>query len=412
MNRSILDCVIALGLATDTLDHSGAFAAEPAVPTILQIVPALDTGGAERTTIDIARALKAAGWTALVATRGGRLAPELQEAGGELIRMKADSKNPRTIWANAAELVRLIRERNISLLHARSRAPAWSAYLAARRSGIPFVTTYHGIYNARGPFKRWYNSVMARGDVVIANSQWTAEHVRASYAPKRLVTIPRGIDLKYFDPAKVDAYRVTALRARWHVQGNERLVLLPGRLSRWKGQLVLLGAIAMLQKTDRLPRGVRVVIGGDAQKRGLYREELKEAVARYELHGVASVEDHIDDMPAAYSAADIVVSASTEPEAFGRVPPEAAAMGKPVIATDHGGARETLLNGETGVLVLPGNVTMLADALADLLARPKDQLAAMGAKGRAHIVQNFSLERMCSETLAVYRELLPDAPKA
>jgi glycosyltransferase involved in cell wall biosynthesis len=401
-----------LGLATRTLDHSGACAAEPVAPAILQIVPALDTGGAERTTIDIARALKAAGWTALVATRGGRLALELAEAGGELIRMKADSKNPRTIWANAAELVRLIRERNISLIHARSRAPAWSAYLAARRCGIPFVTTYHGIYNARGPFKRWYNSVMAKGDVVIANSQWTAEHVRASHAPKRLVTIPRGIDLKYFDPAKVDAYRVTALRARWHVQSDERLVLLPGRLSRWKGQLMLLGAVGLLLKTDQLPRDVRVVIAGDAQRRDTYREELKDAVARYELHGVASIEDHIDDMPAAYAAADIVVSASIEPEAFGRVPPEAAAMGKPVIATDHGGARETVLNGETGVLVLPGNVAMLADALADLLARPKGQLAAMGAKGREHIVRNFSLERMCADTLAVYRELLPHAPKA
>jgi glycosyltransferase involved in cell wall biosynthesis len=401
-----------LGLETNILDHSGACAAEPAVPAILQIVPALDTGGAERTTIDIARALKETGWTALVATRGGRLAAELNEAGGELIRMRVDSKNPRAIWANAAELARLIRERNISLIHARSRAPAWSALFAARRCHIPFVTTYHGIYRAKGPLKRWYNSVMAKGDVVIANSQWTANHVRATYAPKRLVTIPRGIDLAHFDPAKVDADRVAALRARWHVQENERLVLLPGRLSRWKGQLVLLGAVGLLQKNDRLPDGVRVVIGGDAQKRDLYREELKEAVTRHELHGVASIEEHIEDMPAAYCAADIVVSASTDPEAFGRVPPEAGAMGKPVIATDHGGARETVLNGETGLLVAPGNVSALADALADLLARPKEELSAMGAKGRAHIVQNFSLDRMCAETLAVYRELLQDAPKA
>jgi glycosyltransferase involved in cell wall biosynthesis len=406
MNRSIAKSVIALGLETEIVDHSGSGAAEPAAPTILQIVPALDTGGAERTTIDIARALKETGWTALVATRGGRLAPELAEAGGELIRMRVDSKNPRTIWANAAELARLIRERNISLVHARSRAPAWSALIAARRCRIPLVTTYHGIYQAKGPLKRWYNSVMAKGDVVIANSQWTAEHVRKTYAPKRLVTIPRGIDLKHFDPVTVEASRVTSLYARWHVQQNERLVLLPGRLSRWKGQLVLLEAVAGLQKADRLPHGVRVVIGGDAQKRDLYREELKEAVTRYELHGVASIEDHIEDMPAAYCAADIVVSASTEPEAFGRVPPEASAMGKPVIATDHGGARETVLNGVTGLLVPPRNVGALADALADLLTRPKEALAAMGSKGRAHIVRNSSLERMCAETLAIYRELL------
>lgn len=406
INRSIANGAVALGLDTDTLDHSGACAAEPAAPLILQVVPSLDTGGAERTTIDIARALKEAGWGALVASRGGRLAPELRDAGGELIRMRAESKSPRAIWGNAGVLAQLIRERNISLIHARSRAPAWSALIAARRCGIPFVTTYHGIYQAKGPFKRWYNSVMAKGDVVIANSEWTAEHVRRRYAPKRLVTIPRGIDLRYFDPATVDAYRVTALRARWHVRNDERLVLLPGRLSRWKGQLVLLGAVGLLQKTARLPKGVRVVIAGDAQTRDAYRDELKQAVARYDLYGVAAIEDHIEDMAAAYCAADIVVSASTDPEAFGRVPPEAAAMGKPVIATDHGGARETVLNGETGLLVIPGNVTALADALADLLARPQAQLAAMGAKGRDHIVQNFSLERMCAETLAVYRELL------
>ena len=376
------------------------------MPVILQIVPSLDTGGAERTTIDIARALTQAGWSALVATRGGRLAPELADAGGELIRMRAESKSPRLIWENAGVLARLIRKRNISLIHARSRAPAWSALLAARRCDILFVTTYHGIYQAKGPFKRWYNSVMAKGDVVIANSEWTAEHVRRTYAPKRLVTIARGIDLKYFDPAKVDAYRVTALRARWHVRGDERLVLLPGRLSRWKGQLVLLGAIGLLQKTGRLPAGVRVVIAGDAQTRDTYREDLKEAVARYELQGIAGIEDHIDDMAAAYCAADIVVSASTDPEAFGRVPPEAAAMGKPVIATDHGGARETVLNGESGVLVPPGDVTALLEALADMLARPQGELAAMGAKGRAHIVQNFSLQRMCERTLDVYRSLL------
>jgi glycosyltransferase involved in cell wall biosynthesis len=326
--------------------------------------------------------------------------------------MRVDSKSPRAIWRNAAALTQLIRERSISIVHARSRAPAWSALLAARRCRIPFVTTYHGIYQARGPFKRWYNSVMAKGDVVIANSQWTAEHVRKTYAPKRLVTIPRGIDLNYFDPAKVDADRVSTLRARWRVQEDERIVLLPGRLSRWKGQLVLLAALDILQKADQLPRGVRVVIAGDAQKRALYREELKDAVARYDLHRVASIEEHVEDMPAAYLAADIVVSASTEPEAFGRIPPEAAAMGRPVIATDHGGARETVLNGETGLLVRPGNVTALADALAVLLGKARVELAMMGASGRMHIVRNFALEKMCAATLAVYRELLANAHKA
>ena len=399
-------------LETDTKDHSGAGVVEPARPVILQIVPVLDTGGAERTTIDITRALKQAGWVALVVSRGGRLVPELLDAGGELIRMRVESKSPSMIWANAGDLTQLIREQNISLVHARSRAPAWSALIAAWRCRIPFVTTYHGIYQAKGPFKRWYNSVMAKGDVVIANSEWTAEHVRKTYAPKRLVTIPRGIDLAYFDPAKVDLWRATTLRGHWHLRNEDRVVLLPGRLSRWKGQLVLLAAIDRLKRVNQLPKDVRVIIAGDAQRRDNYRGELKDAITRYDLHDVASVQDHITDMPAAYCAADIVVSASTDPEAFGRIPPEAAAMERPVVATDHGGARETVLNGETGLLVPPGDATALANALADLLARPTDELAAMGAKGRAHIARNFSLERMCAETLAVYRELLSNTPKA
>lgn len=380
--------------------------AERAAPTILQIVPALDSGGAERTTIDISRALKEAGWTALVATRGGRLALELADAGGELIRMRVDSKSPRRIWANAAALAQLIRERSISLVHVRSRAPAWSALLAARRCGIPLVTTYHGIYQARTPWKRWYNSVMAKGDVVIANSQWTAEHVRKAHAPKRLITIPRGIDLAYFDPEKVSPERVGAIRARWRLNPHERLVLLPGRLSRWKGQHVLLSALDHLQNSNRLPDDVRVIMAGDAPRRDTYREQLKDAIVRHDLYGVASVEDHVDDMAAAYLAADIVISASTDPEAFGRVPPEAAAMKKPVIATDHGGARETVLNGASGLLVIPGNVTQLSDALAELLGKSPAERSAMGERGREHVARNFSLERMCADTLSVYRELL------
>jgi len=394
-------------------DHNSTAATEPeARPVVLQIVPTLDTGGAERTTIDIAKALKAQGWSALVASRGGRLAYELKENGGELIRMDAASKDLRTIFANVARFAQLIRERNIALIHARSRAPAWSALFAARRMRIPFVTTYHGIYQAKNPFKRWYNSVMARGDAVIANSQWTADHIRSSYPRrvKRLVVIPRGIDLAAFNPETVAQERIAKLRVDWHVRPDERVILLPGRLSRWKGQLVLLGALDILQRNDRLPDHVRVVIAGDAQGREFYVRELNDAIARSDLHGVAQVAGHIEDMAAAYCAADIIVSASTDPEAFGRVPPEAAAMGRPVIATDHGGARETVLPGQSGLLVIPGNRTALADAISDLLARPREDLAQMGARGRAHIARNYTVERMCEQTLAVYRQLLAVKP--
>ena len=395
-------------------DNRTDTAKEDTALRVLQILPDLDSGGAERTTVDIAKALTAAGWGALVASRGGRLAHELKSNGGELVRIDAASKNVRTIFANAGRLARLIRERNISLIHARSRAPAWSALMASRRANIPFVTTYHGIYNAKGPLKRWYNSVMTRGDVVIANSQWTAEHIRAMYPSrkKQLVVIPRGIDLAYFDPEKVTPERVARLRGEWHVRPSERVILLPGRLSRWKGQAILLEALGLLVRAGRLPGGIRAVIAGDAQGRDRYAEELNAMIASQDLHGVAQVSSHIEDMAAAYCAADIVVSASSEPEAFGRVPPEAAAMGRVVIATDHGGTRETVLPGQSGLLVKPGNAAALADALQDLLARRPEELSRMGANGRVHIARNFSLERMCTETLAVYRSLIPGAAKA
>ena len=377
-------------------------------PAVLQIVPGLDAGGAERTTIDIAKALAAEGYRALVISQGGRLNHELMRAGGELIRMRVASKSPFRILANAAAIARIIRKRKIVLVHARSRAPAWSALIAARRTGIPFVTTYHGIYNAKGHWKRWYNSVMARGDAVIANSRWTARHILSTYRfqPKHLTVIPRGMDLERFDPARVDPERVQALRDHWLAKEDEQVILLPGRLTRWKGQLVFVRALARLRRKGRLPKGVRAVIAGATQGRESYFREVMNAIAEDGLDDIIVVSDHIADMPAAYLAADIVVSASTDPEAFGRVPSEAAAMGRPVIATDHGGARETVRPGESGLLVKPGSATSLSEAILDLLSRSPEEFGAMGAAGRAHIEAHYTVERMCADTLSLYRELM------
>jgi glycosyltransferase involved in cell wall biosynthesis len=377
-------------------------------PAILQIVPSLDAGGAERTTIDVARALVKAGYTAIVASAGGRLQNELFNSGAELIPFPMAAKNPVTLWSNAARLAAIIRERNIVLVHARSRAPAWSGYLAARREHVPFITTYHGIYAAKGPLKRFYNSVMIKGEAVIANSEWTAAHIRSEYStkPKRLVVIPRGIDLAYYDPATVTAERISALWQKWSLTGTERVVLLPGRLSRWKGQLVFVKALALLKSLGRWPANARAVIVGDAQGRLSYLREVAQAIHGEGLHDIVTLDGHVADMAAAYMAADIVVSASTDPEAFGRVAPEAAAMGRPVIATDHGGARETVLAGRSGLLTPPGNAMALAEALRDLLDRTPEELRTMGEAGRAHIGARYTVERMCAETLAVYKGLV------
>lgn len=365
-------------------------------------MPKLETGGAERSTIEIAAALAREGFLPLVASEGGRMVAELESAGGEWIPLPLDTKSPAALIANAFRLTNLIRACNVNIIHARSRAPAWSALWAARRTGIPFVTTWHGSYTARGPLKRFYNSVMARGDVVIANSAWTAQHIAAQLPAKRIVTIPRGVDLTHFDPASVALERVAAMRHAWGADASTILVLLPGRLTRWKGQDVLIEAMARLDDGR-----VRAVFAGDAQGRAGYERGLREAIAARDLADRIMIAGHVSDMPAAYLAADIVVSASTQEEAFGRVSAEASAMARAVIATDHGGSRETVVAGGTGLLVPPGDAAALAQALRRLIEAGDAGRATMGAKGREHIARNFTVERMCAATLAVYRELLP-----
>lgn len=374
---------------------------------ILQIVPSLDTGGAERTTIDIAAALAQAGFLPLVASRGGRMVDELREVGAEWIALPVHAKAPQTLVTNVLRLRNLILLRNVQLVHARSRAPAWSGLLAARLTGVPFVTTYHGIYNAKSGIKRFYNSVMARGDVVIANSEWTAAHIGREYrfVPKRLVVIPRGVDFAHFDPAHVSTERVQKLRAEWSVKPNDIVILLPGRLTRWKGQAILIEAIAQLLLSNPIGN-LRVVLAGDAQGRSSYESELARLIQANSLGDIVAIAGHVSDMPAAYLAADIVVSASTDPEAFGRVAAEAGAMERPVIAPNHGGAREIVIPGQSGYLFAPGSVAELAKALQQLLGETDATLRAMGAAARAHISARYTVERMCADTLSVYRDLL------
>ena len=376
-------------------------------PVILQVIPQLNTGGAERTTLDVAAALVREGFTALVASEGGRMEPELAASGAELIRMPAASKAPHKIASNAFFLRDLIRKRNVRIVHARSRAPAWSALTAASVTGVPFVTTYHGIYNAGNPLKRFYNSVMIRADAVIANSQWTADHILREYRkpPKRLVVIPRGTDPEKFDPASVPPDRIADLRKQWGVAEDDFVAFLPGRLTRWKGQGVLLEALAEMKARGDISK-VRAIFAGDAQGRDDYEKELREKIASLGLQDNAFIVGHVEDMVTAYAASDVVISASTDPEAFGRIAAEASSMAKPVIASDHGGARETVLTNVSGFLVPPGDAAALAHALERVIATPPHGRINMGMAGRAHIIRNYSREGMCRETIALYRSLI------
>ncbi len=367
-------------------------------PALLQVLPALDAGGVERGTLEIAAAQVAAGYRAVVASAGGRLVPALEALGARHVTLPLATKNPWWIWRNAARLEAVIAAEGVALVHARSRAPAWSALWAARRAGLPFVTTYHATYSENFPGKRAYNAVMAKGDRVIAISRHIADHIRARHGVEegRLRIIPRGADLSSFDPARVDASRVAAMRAAWGVPAGVPLLLLPGRLTRWKGQAMLVGALAHLPTAH-------AVLAGDAQGRAGFVAELEALAARLGVTERTHIVGHVTDMPAALMAAEVVIHASLQPEGFGRTVVEAQAMGRPVIASDLGAPRETVEEGVTGWRVPPGDAGALADAIRGVLALDAAALARLGAAARAAAP---SVAAMQAATLAVYSEIL------
>ena len=384
-------------------DADANVAPTPDAPCVLQVLPRLETGGVERGAVDMAAALVQAGWRAVVVSAGGVMVREVERSGATHVTLPVDSKNPLVIYRNIARLTEIIRRHGVDIVHARSRAPAWSARSAARRTGTPFITTFHGTYNFGTPLKRWYNSIMTRGERVIAISEFIGQHVVEAYGldPQRLRVIPRGIDVAAFDTSRVSAERVVQLARGWRLPDGVPVVMLPGRLTRWKGQVVLIEALARLGRRD-----LCCLLVGSDQGRAGYREELEHLIRARGLEGVARVVDHCRDMPAAFKLADVVIHASTDPEAFGRVIAEAQAMGRPVIATDHGGAREIVRPGETGWLVPPGDPDALAAAINEALSLDGDRRLAIAEAATANVRERFSRERMCADTLAVYAEVL------
>ena len=383
--------------------------------TILQIIPELNAGGAERTAVDIAAAVVAAGGRALIASEGGRLGPEAEAAGAECVDFPAATKNPARMLANATRLASLVRERNVALIHARSRAPAWSALIAARRTGLPLVTTYHGAYRRGGALKNLYNSVMARGDAVIANSRFVADMIAERHAfADRIDVVYRGTDLSAFDPAHITPERIERLRARWAVAPDRRIVLLAARLTGWKGQTILIDAAAKLAAAGL--DDVDFVLAGDAQGRESYRQGLIDRMLRAGLGHRVRLVDHCEDMPAAFALADVVTAPSTDAEAFGRSAVEAQALGKPVVVSDLGAAPETVLAPpdtpaeiRTGWRVPAGDPDALARGLAEALALTPEARQALAERARQHVQRRFSLEAMTSATLAIYNRLTLDA---
>lgn len=383
-------------------------------PTILQIIPELETGGAELSAIEIAGAIASAGGRALVLSEGGRLVARLEEAGGEFVPFAAASKNPLRIVLNARAIKAMVRAEGVDLIHARSRAPGWSGLIAARSTDLPFVTTYHGAYSESGALKRSYNSVMARGDRVIANSRYTRDLIQSRYGtdPAIIRVIYRGVDGARFDPAAISEDRTNALRAVWGLDPETRIVLNAARLTNWKGQSVIIAAAAKLKAAGHL-RDTAVILAGDAQGRDSYRQRLTDEIAAAGLQRHVFLVGHVDDMPAAFATAHLAIVASIEPEAFGRAATESQVMACPVIATNIGAPPETVLalpdvsrEARTGWLVPPGDAEAMASAMTEALTLDPQQRTSMGARARAHVLSSFALSTMRQQTLAVYDELL------
>lgn len=365
---------------------------------VLQVVPELNAGGVEGTTLEVAQALIAKGHEAHVISAGGRMEDDFIQMGGRLHKTDIGSKNIFTLFRRIRLIRAIIAEYKIDIVHARSRAPAWPAFHAARIEDVPFLTTYHGIYNGTSGLKKYYNSVMAKGVHIIANSEFTKAHIIKTHgtAPDKITAIPRGVDMAKFDPAKISEKDILAQRNRWNISPEQNIILLPGRLTRWKGPLVAVEALA------KLPDNCVLVLLGDAQGRDDFVNEIK---AKAETLGVKQrviLPGHSRDVPTALSAADVVISASTDPEAFGRVAAEAQAMQKPIIATAHGGALETVIDGETGFLVTPSD----AKALAEGIRRGLNGSNYDGPAARARISAQFSTQSLQAKTLAVYNDLL------
>lgn len=371
--------------------------------TVMQVLPALGNGGVERGTIDLTDALVAAGHRAIVVSAGGPRVAEVERLGGTHITLPVDRKNPYKIWRNIERLRQVIVEHDVDIVHARSRVPAWSAFYAARRVGCAFVTTFHGTYNFNSLLKKAYNSVMARGDRIIAVSEFIARHIIENYKvdPARITVIHRGTDRRMFHPDAVTAARKIQLAQQWRLPSGAEIALLPGRLTRWKGQLEFIRAIAELGRDDI----VAVLCGSDQGRTG-YSDEIRKLIAELGIERQIRVVGDCNDMPAAYALASVVVSASNEPEAFGRVAIEAQALGRPIIATDHGGSMETVLDGVTGWRVPVGDTAAMAAAISravDLTAEARENLAA---DAQANVEADFTRDLMCSRTIAFYHDLL------
>lgn len=373
--------------------------------TILQLIPSLESGGAEQSCIDVTAAIVRAGGTALVATAGGRWTADIIRAGGKVITLPLKKKNPLALWRNARALKEIIRAHHVDIVHARSRGPAWSGYWAAKKANIPFMTTFHAAYKFGGKLKLRYNSVMAKGVRIIAISQYIAQHILDNYDvdPGRIRIIYRGTPLDRFHPNMIHPERIIKLARAWQIPDDKHLILMPSRLTRIKGHHVLIEALKKLNRDDYF-----CIICGATPDRDHYQEELMKLLEKNGLTSKVRIVGICTDMPAAMRLAQLVVAPSLVPEGFGRIPVEAQAMGTPVVASAIGGHKEIVVQGETGWLVAPDNPDEMAAAMNEALNMTDLQRATMATKAMNFVATHFTKEQMTAQTLSVYAEILAE----
>ncbi len=377
---------------------------------VLQVIPKLGYGGAETGCYDIAHYLPENNCKSFIVTSGGELLKFVDRKKVKIFRLPVQSKNPLIILINAFILIGIILICNISIVHARSRAPAWSCLLATKITGRKFVTTFHGTYNFKSKIKKIYNSVMIRADLIIAGSNFIFSHIKKNYSKyltdkKKLMVIFRGINVDYFDPTTKIEIDEKKLLKKWDIEKDKKILLLPGRLTSWKGQEVFIEAINLVNIELGYEAFYAIILGSD-QGRDLYKKKLIRLSEQYRLSKQIRFIDHCKDMALAYKVSDIIVSASTEPEAFGRVAVEAQSMEKPIIASNIGGSNETIINEKTGFLYEAGNAKSLSSKILRILNMEETLLKSIGNEGRKNIVQKFNVEKMCFSTYSEYKRLL------
>ncbi|MDA9637882.1 glycosyltransferase family 4 protein [Candidatus Pelagibacter sp.] len=377
---------------------------------VLQVIPKLGYGGAETGCYDLAHYLPENNCSSYIVTSGGELLKFIDRKKVKVIKLPVHSKNPFLMLFNSIALIFIILLNNISIVHARSRAPAWSCLFATKITRRKFVTTFHGTYNFKNSIKKFYNSVMVRSDLIIAGSNFIFSHINQNYPKyldlkKKFLVIFRGINVDYFDSSTTLDSEESRLISDWEVDKNKKIILMPGRLTAWKGQETFIEALNLVNKELGYDSFNAVILGSD-QGRDIYTKKIKRLAEQYRLTSQLKFIEQCKNMPLAYKISDIVISASVEPEAFGRVAVEAQSMEKPIIASDIGGSNETITDNVTGFLFQSGNVEALSKKIVEVLQLDESRLKSIGIEGRKNIIKKFNVEKMCFSTYSQYKKLL------